>query len=172
MRLTLEELKEILDYNPETGIFTWRQDRLKVKAGDVAGGMCEEGYLSSIKIDYKFYSQIQMAYGFTFGEMPNRVLYRIDYMSRPTPDNISLKKTTTRVRSKYTKWGNELSDISKSKSDTDDLFVNEDRECIVIASFGDKVLVKSKFSERGTPTKYMPPVEVDKKEFFKHYKQL
>jgi len=39
MALTQKELKELLDYNPETGEFMWKVERSdKVKAGDIAGG--------------------------------------------------------------------------------------------------------------------------------------
>ena len=42
----LEELKEFLDYNPDTGIFTWiKKPSYRVKVGQVAGTMNTKGYL-------------------------------------------------------------------------------------------------------------------------------
>ena len=42
----LEELKEFLDYNPDTGIFTWiKKPSRRVKVGQVAGRFNGNGYL-------------------------------------------------------------------------------------------------------------------------------
>ena len=41
----LEELKEFLDYNPDTGIFTWIKGRQSIKVGQVAGKANGNGYL-------------------------------------------------------------------------------------------------------------------------------
>ena len=47
----LEELKEFLDYNPDTGIFTWiKKPNNRIKIGKVAGHLHESGY---IKIVFK-----------------------------------------------------------------------------------------------------------------------
>ncbi len=35
--LSAKRLREVLSYNPVTGIFRWRVDKGHVKAGDVAG---------------------------------------------------------------------------------------------------------------------------------------
>ena len=44
-RITAEVLRELLDYNSSTGVFTWRKDRnWRVKSGDVAGTVGAKGY--------------------------------------------------------------------------------------------------------------------------------
>ena len=42
----LEELKEFLDYNPDTGLITWiKKPNRRIKVGQVAGTMASKGYL-------------------------------------------------------------------------------------------------------------------------------
>lgn len=41
-----EQLKSLLWYNPETGIFTWLVSRQGVRAGAVAGTTDKEGYIA------------------------------------------------------------------------------------------------------------------------------
>ena len=41
--LTQERLKELLDYNSDTGIFTWKESRGGVRAGTAAGCVCWGG---------------------------------------------------------------------------------------------------------------------------------
>ena len=44
--LPAELVRSLLDYNPETGVFYWRQDRsIKVRAGDRAGSIRSDGYI-------------------------------------------------------------------------------------------------------------------------------
>lgn len=41
-KLSLEHLKELLSYSPETGDFTWLEKRGRVAAGEVAGHLDSE----------------------------------------------------------------------------------------------------------------------------------
>ena len=43
MELTAERVRELLDYDPDTGIFVWRKNRSNVRAGSEAGTVKPEG---------------------------------------------------------------------------------------------------------------------------------
>jgi hypothetical protein len=58
--LTLEYLKELLDYNPDTGVFTWRVTRSTVKKGSIAGRKAKNCY-KQIKINGKYYMSSRLA---------------------------------------------------------------------------------------------------------------
>lgn len=67
-KLTLERLRQLLSYNPETGIFTWLACRRgTIKTGDTAGGYTDKGYLT-IKVDGVKYCAHRLAWLYVYGE--------------------------------------------------------------------------------------------------------
>ena len=85
MALTQNELKELLDYNPETGEFIWKVDRShKVKAGDIAGcSSVIRGY-KRICIDYRNYAQHRLAFLYMTGKWPDKL---VDHINGNRSDN-------------------------------------------------------------------------------------
>lgn len=80
--LTQERLKQLLHYNPETGVFVWRVDKGRAKAGSVAGTL-SRGYVR-IKIDNGLYFAHRLAWLHTHGVLPNQYL---DHINQNRSDN-------------------------------------------------------------------------------------
>ena len=85
MMLTQERLRELLECNPDTGLFTWRVSRGRIKAGNVAGSRREDGYVI-IRIDDKPYLAHRLMWLHVHGTFPpdDKV---IDHKNRITGDN-------------------------------------------------------------------------------------
>ena len=83
---TLEQdlLKELLYYEPETGIFTWRVTKSnRIKVGDVAGSSYKGlGYIY-ISIRGKHYLAHRLAFLYMTGEIPKEV----DHVNNNRSDN-------------------------------------------------------------------------------------
>lgn len=82
--LTLTRLKELLNYNPLTGVFTWKVDRPRnIKANSIAGHKIKHGYLS-ISIDSCNYLAHRLAWLFVYEKFPDM---HIDHINGITSDN-------------------------------------------------------------------------------------
>lgn len=68
--LTQERLKEVLSYDPVTGVFTWVKDTGKKRyAGKIAGGSDQKRYWT-IAIDGRRYVAHRLAWLYVYGEWP------------------------------------------------------------------------------------------------------
>jgi hypothetical protein len=75
--LSQEYLKSILDYDFDTGIFTWKVNKSKrTKIGDVAGWLYN-GY-REIEINNQKYKAHRLAWLYVNGEMPKNLIDHID----------------------------------------------------------------------------------------------
>jgi len=83
-KLTQERLKELLDYNPDTGVFTWKVIRWGgIAAGKQAGCVIPNGY-RQIRVDYKLYQASRLAWLFMEGYLPE---YDTDHINRIRGDD-------------------------------------------------------------------------------------
>jgi hypothetical protein len=68
--LTHKRLKELLHYDPETGVFTYvKSTANRIKIGDAAGSKHNAGYLA-VRIDYKAYLCHRLAWFYVHGVWP------------------------------------------------------------------------------------------------------
>jgi len=74
MGLTEQELKDILHYDPETGIFRWTIDTGPVKEGTVAGTQKKKDGYISICINYKEYGAHQLAFLYMTGKFCDKLI--------------------------------------------------------------------------------------------------
>lgn len=75
-----ERLREALDYNSDTGLFTWRT---KSRAGKTAGNLNAGGYVQ-LMLDRQFYYAHRLAWFFAHGEWPPS---KIDHKNGIRHDN-------------------------------------------------------------------------------------
>ncbi|WP_245270062.1 HNH endonuclease [Nitrobacter hamburgensis] len=91
--LTQNELRTFLNYNPETGIFLWRDYPLpsgkarrrygKASIGSIAGSTDTYGY-REIRINYKMYKAHRLAWLYVYGAWPEG---EIDHANGVPGDN-------------------------------------------------------------------------------------
>ena len=75
--ITQSRLKELLHYNPDTGIFIRKVSRQGIRADGVAGYTRKDGYIQ-IKIDNKNYFAQRLAWLDYYGYLPENELDHID----------------------------------------------------------------------------------------------
>lgn len=81
--LTAERLRELVDYDKHTGVFTWRLSRRRCRPGSRAGYTREDGYVF-IRIDKRLYRAHRLAWLWSYGEFP---ALEVDHINRDPSDN-------------------------------------------------------------------------------------
>tara|TARA_R110000850_G_scaffold173515_1_gene299162 strand:- start:145 stop:654 length:510 start_codon:yes stop_codon:yes gene_type:complete len=78
--ITQAELKELLTYNPETGIFNWLvKPSNRVNISDAVGSITDEGYIR-ISIKSKRYRAHRLAWLYIYAEHPKNVIDHINHI--------------------------------------------------------------------------------------------
>lgn len=99
MKLDQARLKELLDYDPDTGIMTRKiTTSSNAKAGDVIGSLNNNGYLCG-RVDGKVYLCHRLAWLWMTGQWPTEM---IDHLNRRRTDNrwSNLREATHRENAK------------------------------------------------------------------------
>lgn len=82
--LTAARLRELLHYDPQSGVFTWRVARGCVRAGQMAGSPMKSGYVHFC-IDGKFYYAHRLAWLYVHGVWPTGGF--VDHRNHNKSDN-------------------------------------------------------------------------------------
>jgi len=75
--ITVERVRELLDYDPETGVLTWKLSRGSVRAGKIAGSIDYKGY-RTIQVDGINYRSHRLAWVYVYGYWPPEQLDHIN----------------------------------------------------------------------------------------------
>lgn len=75
-------LKRLIDYNQETGVFTWRA-RPRVRAGKIAGHQRTDGYIE-IRVNWELHLAHRLAWLYMTGEFPKE---HTDHINGKRDDN-------------------------------------------------------------------------------------
>jgi len=82
--VTVERIREVLSFEPLTGVFSWKVAPTRsVKVGDVAGNRNARGYIA-IKIDRRLYMAHRLAWLYVTGEWP---VAGVDHVNGSKTDN-------------------------------------------------------------------------------------
>lgn len=81
--MTPERVRELLVYDYQTGMFTWRVTRGEFIAGAVAGSLKREGYWR-IGLDGKQYAAHRLAWAYVYGVWPK---HGLDHRDRDKTNN-------------------------------------------------------------------------------------
>lgn len=78
--LSAEQIKDVLEYDPTTGLFSWiKPRRYRAKPGDIAGTINKRGYVR-ITINFEDYAAHRLAWVYMTGSEPIGVIDHINHI--------------------------------------------------------------------------------------------
>ena len=97
--ITQDRLKQLLNYNPETGIFTWIVKKQGTRSNKIAGTKRDKGRIA-INIDGILYLAHRLAWLYMHGEIPKE----IDHINMDPSDNRIINlRAATHMQNNYNK---------------------------------------------------------------------
>ena len=99
--LSQSNLKRLLSYDSETGVFTWREPRKGVRVNSAVGVISSRGYII-IRVYGVCYRAHRLAFLYVYGEIPSD---QVDHINGIKTDNrmINLRETDQSENMKNTK---------------------------------------------------------------------
>lgn len=83
--ITAARLREMVSYDPATGVFRWLRARsCGVKAGDIAGGKLNENGYHRFRVDGRLYVAHRLAWLYVYGQWPKG---EVDHVNGERADN-------------------------------------------------------------------------------------
>lgn len=82
--LTAERVRELLDYDPATGVFRWKRRRKGVRSDGAIAGSPADGYYTSITVDRVQYLVHRLAWLYMYGVWP---VSQLDHINEDKTDN-------------------------------------------------------------------------------------
>lgn len=139
--LTQARLKELLHYNPETGLFTRVKALQKGKIGSIAGYDRLNSYVK-IGLDRKYYMAHRLAWFYMTGKWPNSL---IDHINGIKNDNrwANLREAT----SQQNNWNKKVSRLNRTGLKGVYLIRNKYRVYICLGSFSNKEEAKAAYNK-------------------------
>ena len=91
-KIDCNSLREILEYQPDTGLFFWKKPIRGIKKGSKAGHLSKDGYID-IRIKKRSYPAHRLAWVIMTGNWPDNF---VDHINRIKSDNrfVNLREAT------------------------------------------------------------------------------
>jgi hypothetical protein len=123
--LDSKRLKELLDYNPETGIFTWKISQSGPrKQGQIAGTKNKDGYI--VIRHKKLYYAHRLAWLYMYNIFPDSI---IDHINRDKSDNrIVNLRSVSQSDNVYNRTANGFAKPKQTKKWSASITVNRKRK--------------------------------------------